>query len=539
MFRGISQLLLLIKRPGSLKWAGEFCVNTHTKNLCRSSSVIKLQKYALREENTLSKKVIEYMRSNPEYATSFTSTCDHIGVTSPLNTFETHQLILRIADSKESKPCEILSLFTQYVSQKQDILQDGYTKRKILLTIKERVFQTLPQMTFDDLRKLALILKYLNFKEDRYLTDVAIAIDNECVKRASMVDLEQCLKFYEILLSLHGSHLHGKKQFNVFQSLFVMHTAKAKPHHLVQILHYIGAARKNRLNKEYIKVFITKLQEIFEQLSFIDAGIALEALFKCNIKLDKSFLLVRKTTKCLQMKVDELEMLSDLESYAFVAMIKVLRAARYHEKALLRSVSNFVVKSDANNFKPQVLAHTLALYANSQVYDPDVFTKLECLMLKHLSEHSHYIRSKDVSRLLWSFSHVGHKLKDNCLETVEKVLAGLLHKGEFDYYPEHLSGSLFSLAVLGHYPRELIEEAFKPHNIEKLQGKKSFAFTPILCEVNRKQNHQLILSVLLYRYLNCCLRLLFSFLQAIKEANNSPDSWDSMKLSRLKLLRYL
>lgn len=473
MLRALSHVILPRKRPGSLKWAGKFNLNTYPENLCRSFSVIKLQR---KEGNTFSDKVLEYMRGSPKYATSVTSLPNQMGLTSSWSTFETNQKLLVIADRKESMPCDILMLFTQYISQEQRLLQDVVSKKELMVKVKERVFQTIPQMTLDDLTKTAVILKHFNFNKRKYLTDIATALEMECSKRASMVDLEKCLKLFDILLFLHGSRLHRKRQFNVFISIFETHTTKVKPCHLVQILYYIALAKKNRLNQEYVQLLITKLQEIFEQLSFIDAGIAVGSIFKCNVKMDKSSLLVKKIAKCLQSTCEKSEILSDMELHAFVAMVKVLRAAKYLDETLLRSVSSFVMKSAPNTFQSEIIAHTLALYANSQVYDPAVLTKFEYLSLQHMSRQSNFIRSKDISRILWSFSHLGHKLNDNFLEMVVKVLVRLLHMGEFDLYPEHLLGALFSLAVLGYYPRELIEEAYKAQNIEKLQGKKVESF---------------------------------------------------------------
>lgn len=471
MLRALNHVILPGKRPRSLKWGGKFSLNTYPENLCRSFAAIKLQNHTLMEGNTLSEKILEYMRGNPEYATSVTSLANQMSLTSSWNTFETSQKLLVIADRKESTPCDILMLFTQYISQEQHMLQDVVSKKELMVKVKERVFQIIPQMTLDDLTKIAVILKNMNFNKSKYLTDIGTVLEMECSRRASVGDLEKCLRLFDILLLLHGDRLHRKRQFDVFMSIFEAHTTKAKPCHLVQILYFIALAKKNRLNQEYVQLLITKLQEIFEQLSFIDAGIALESIFKCNVKMDKSSLLVKKIAKCLQIKCEKSEILSDIELHAFVAMVKVVRAAKYLDETLLRSVSRFVMRSAPNTFQPEIIAHTLALYANSQVYDPAVLTKFEYLTLHHLSRQSNVIRSKDISRILWSFSHLGHKLNDNFLEMVVKVLVRLLHVGEFDLYPEHLSGALFSLAVFGYYPRELIEEAYKSQNIEKLKGK--------------------------------------------------------------------
>ncbi|MPC50422.1 hypothetical protein E2C01_044250 [Portunus trituberculatus] len=70
-------------------------------------------------------------------------------------------------------------------------------------------------------------------------------------------------------------------------------------------------------------------------------------------------------------------------------------------------------------------------------------------------------------------SHVGHKESDGFLDVIENLLTRYVHMGKLEFYPEHLSGLLFSMAVLGHYPKELIKEGFQPQKIEKLKDEQA------------------------------------------------------------------
>ncbi|KAG0709963.1 FAST kinase domain-containing protein 5, mitochondrial [Chionoecetes opilio] len=471
MLSALSRLALRPKNAQLMKCGREAHIYLHTfpKSFCRSSYSLKPQKNVV-EEESLSKKVLKYMRSKPEYAASLISLSDQFDFNSTVNTIGRHQLLLVVAHSLETKPNDILELFAQYASQKHNLTQDIIKRNSLMSIVKEKVFQAISLMTQDELKKFALIVKSLDFETSRYLIDIVAIIGRECGQRASEVDLEQCLQLFDILLLLHDNSIHKKKQFDTFMSLFELHITAAKPHHLVQILHYVGVAKKSKLNREFVQLLSNKLEEIFVDLSFIDAGIAVQGMFKCNVKLNKSSSLIKKTAKYLQLKAEWSEGLSDLESYAFVAMVKVIRAAKYHDKALLSSVSNFIMKSTADTLEPEVIAHVLALYANSHVYDSEIFAKLEYSILMHLTGSLQVIRVKDICRILWSFSHVGHKGSDGFLDIMEKVLLRCARMGELEFYPEHLSGSLFSLAVLEHYPQELIKEAFLPQKIEKLKG---------------------------------------------------------------------
>lgn len=472
MLRALSRVILQPKKAGLVKCSAEihFCLRTFPeKSLCQAFYSVLPQKNAA-EESLFSKKLLEYIRGNPEYAASVKSLPDQPSLCSNVNAFRGHQLHLVIAHSSELKPNYILELFTYYASEKHNIIQDIVSKRSLMSMVKERVFQVIPLMTQNELRKFAVIMRNLKYERSRYLIDIAARIVQECGKRSIEIDLEQCLNFFDIMLILHENNIYRKKQFDIFMSLFEYHTATATPHQLVQILHYISFAKKNRLSREYVHVLIAKLEEVLEHLSFIDGGIALNGIFKCNVKLHKSSPLIKKTAKWLQMTAEQSEILSDLESFAFVAMVKVIRAAKYYDKSLLSSIATFVMKSTVDTLQPEVIAHTLALYANSQEYDLEIFKKLESLVLQHLTNPKQTIRVKDISRILWSFSHVGHKGSDCFLDIIENFL---VRGGKIEFYPEHLSGSLFSMAVLGHYPKQLIKEAFQPQKIEKLKGKEN------------------------------------------------------------------
>lgn len=428
------------------------------------------------EKNTFSQKVVEYMRGNPEYAASFISLPEHFNCSSTVKTFERHQLLLVIAHGSESKPNDILELFTQYTSHKQNITQDLIKRSSLMSLVKEKVHQAIPLMTQNELKNFAILLKNVNYEKSRYLMNIVGRIDEECCQRAAEADLEQCLELFDILLLLHGNNICRREQFDIFMSLFEMHTTAMRPHHLVQLFHYIGVAKKRKLYREYVQCLINKLETTFEHLSFIDAGIAVGGMFRCDIKLDKSSSIIKETAKRLQMKAEQSESLSDLESYAFVAMVKIIRAAKYHDQALLSSMNTFIMKSATDTLQPEMIAHTLALYANSQVYDEEVFTKLECSILNHLTGSLQNVRAKDISRILWSFSHVGHKGSGCFLECIENSLLRFVQKGDLKFTPEHLSGSLYSLAVLGRYPEELIKKAFQPQLIEKLKGEAIFFY---------------------------------------------------------------
>lgn len=434
-----------------------------------------VRQYAIRsrvtpfsEEDTMSFKILEHLRTNNE------CTLGSNRLNAYSNAHAVHQMLLVISHSPVVKTNDILQLFSLYSLSKHSVVQDVISKKPLMMTVKRKVKENISNMTQGELKTLAMTLQKLQFQKIRYLMDIAANIGLECKERAMKADLQQSLELFEILFIMYRNNMYKRKEYDIFMSLFETDIASAQPQHLVKILYYLGLGKKKKLSKDFVDLLVRKLDTHFKDLSFEDAGIAVAGVFKCNVKLEKSSSVIHKTVQHLKTKVEECSHLNDLESYCLVAMMKIIRAAKYKDQELLSSVNTFILRTDAD-LSPQFIAHTLALYASSFVYHPETFIMFENVIIQHLRAPSQTVRIRDLARVLWCFSHVSHKCSTDFFKIVDESLMEFVHSGEIDLQPHFLSDALFSMAILEHYPQELIKEAFKPDKIQRLQGEEKNA----------------------------------------------------------------
>lgn len=424
------------------------------------------------EEETLSYKVLEHIRSNAIYD-AIPRNVEKPKLVS--NAFDdkaaVKQMLLVIAHNPEVKVHDILKLFSLYASSQQYVMQDIIADKSLMKSVLLKVTQSFSLMKPLDIQQLALSLRELHSQKLGYLRAIANNISIHCEKTALESDLAQSLELFDILLILYGNNVYRRDQFDTFMSLFEANINSAQPHDIVQILHYIGLGKNRKLSKEFADKAIRKIEPHFHTLTFADAGIAAAGVFKSGVNLDASSPFVQKTAQHLKSKIKETSsLINDLESYGIVAMIKLLRVAKYEDDDLLSHISEFVLKTDKSNLNPQVVPHVLAFYANSRVYNERIFSKLENVILESLGKPSYPIRIRDFTRLLWCFSYAGHKCSTQLFAEIDKFLMEFVHGSEIRKSPHLLSDSLLSLAICGHYPQDLIKEAFQPEMVKGLKG---------------------------------------------------------------------
>lgn len=420
------------------------------------------------EEDTLSFKILEHMRISDKYATA--NTMEKIEKNSSESSQAIKQMLLVIAHNPDVKTSDVLRLFSLYASSGRFLSQDLISNKSLMSEAKHKILQSFPWMTENELKNLAYLLKELEFEKSGYLQYLVKGVNEECLKRALASDLPESLRLFDILLILHGNAIYRKREYTTFISLFEANLDTAHPHHLVQILHYIGLGKKKKLSKEFIQLIIGKLDKHLDDLTFRDLGIAVAGIFKSNVKLNRTSAFVKKVADCMKCKIKESVLLTDIEIYALVSIIKLIRVARFHDDDLLSTVKLFVMSCDESVLNAQIVPHILAMFSNCNVYDQEIFDKLENQVLKLIRAESHELRMRDLTRVLWCFSHVGHRCNIQTLEVFDEAFMEFIHKGEVARSPYFLSDALFSMAILRHYPEALIKEAFKPEIIQGLKG---------------------------------------------------------------------
>ncbi|XP_066964556.1 uncharacterized protein [Macrobrachium rosenbergii] len=426
-------------------------------------------KTAVSEQETLSYKVLEHIRGNVDYVTSPAQQEKQfpLGSVSDMK-YAIKKALLLIAHNPEVKVSEILQLFSMYASSGQFVMQDIISNKTLMKSVQSKVMSNISLMNVSDMRHLAVSLRELENQKIGYLSAIRGHLANQCKTKAVESELSEVLQLFDVLLILFGNNVYKRKEYETFISLFESFLSIAEPHELVQILHYVGLSKKKSFSKEFIDNIVKKLEPRFSHLSFCDAGICVSGIFKSGVNLDKSSHLVHQTVQHLQNRMKESCALSDLESFAFVSMIKVLRTAKYENDEFFSDLGEYTCKMSEVYLTPQVVPHILALYANSRIYEKELFCKLEQVTLEHLKDHTSNVRVRDISRLLWCFSHTGHGCNPQLFTLIDKYLS-FIHGSQINK-DHHFSDSLLSLVICGHYPEDLIKLAFMPTQITGLRG---------------------------------------------------------------------
>ncbi|KAK7067966.1 hypothetical protein SK128_013906 [Halocaridina rubra] len=422
------------------------------------------------EEETLSYKVLEHMRTHPVYA----GTLKNEEILQSSNVFGDKyvikQLLLVIAHSSEVKVDDVLKLFSVYVSSEHHMTLDVISDKSLMKAVLSKIDQSLSMMKASEIQLLALSLRKLEFKKIGYLSKLAKTIAIHCENMALESDYSNALELFKTILILYGNNIYKTKHYDTFMSIFESNTKNAQPHDLVQILHYIGLGKNKKISMEFVYNVIKHLDPHVNALSFTDIGIAAAGIFKSGVLLDCSSIFTQAIVQQLKSVLQKLHINDELESYGLIAMIKLLRFVRVQDEDLLNLMTDFIQKGDTSLLSPQTVPHILAFYANSRVYHQDVFRRLEKTILKDLRTANSLIRMRDLTRLLWCFSHTGHELNEELKKEIIGHLIKFLHYREVTKSPYLLSDALLSLAVLGHYPKQLIEDMFEQSKVIALKG---------------------------------------------------------------------
>lgn len=456
-------------------------IKSHSRKfakICIPQNYISLryiQSQAFIEEETMTYKIIEHIRSNPKFASQKDIRLVNFDENYLDITHAVQQKLLVIAHSPNVQPDDIFKLFALYTTSKKSIMQDVINEQQLMTSVRMKIRDLLPEMDIKQLASLSMYLKQLRSQSVRYIMNIASDVARECEQRALESPLPLTLELFDILMILYGNNVYRKRPYETFSFIFESYIDSAPPHHLVQISHYIGLGKRKNIDSvkesEMIDNLIDRLENEFESLSFVDAGIAISGLFKINAKFKPENKFLEKVVECLKARAESCEGWTgnSLECYSFVSMLKLLRSSKYHEndkfEVLIPILKNFVLDLDDSALSPQALSHLIAIFSTSNIYDKELFDKLVLIAAEHIKSFSvgqNDMRLKDLSKFLYSMSHTGHTYSKEFLLSCEGALWESVHNGEAAKHPYYLCDALLSMAISGHFNKSLLQEAFNP-----------------------------------------------------------------------------
>ena len=226
---------------------------------------------------------------------------------------------------------------------------------------------------------------------------------------------------------------------------------------IFEIIHllYLISILNNGNYKLLLDKLINKIQVNFDEfknkINSSDLAVLCLSLFRLKYKFRTSFLF-EEISKFVQNDIKS----SKLEQYHVVSLIKFMRQNHHYNQDFIDSIVIYI-KNNYEKFTFLLCAHFLAFFANLSYYQIDTLKLLVDIHASKLLKSSTPIRSKDISRFLWSLAHLNYDLPDEIKPFIITRLNPLL-SDDFKKYPHFLIDSLKSLVIMGIYEKDLFEK---------------------------------------------------------------------------------
>ncbi|XP_054159553.1 uncharacterized protein LOC128957765 [Oppia nitens] len=147
-----------------------------------------------------------------------------------------------------------------------------------------------------------------------------------------------------------------------------------------------------------------------------------------------------------------------------LSIVKYMRLNRFDDSNLIQTIRQYIT-NNWKQFSFTECANYLAFFASLSIYDREMYqliaderaVQLLKITTTTADTKNKEIRSKDLSRFLWSVSWVNHRLNDQLVEYILKHMENLI-SADFQTYPHYLIDSLKSLIILNIYPENILRQ---------------------------------------------------------------------------------
>ncbi|RXG54132.1 hypothetical protein Avbf_14194 [Armadillidium vulgare] len=434
---------------------------------------LKLYSQYVGEEKTWSHNILEYIKSENNV---FRDDCFVNTESEIKNVFDCESAIKQlqsiILHSQESHPEEVIKLFSLYQSYARSKLDQTYRRKESSKLMHLKIQTAILSMSFDQLCHFSTVLKNVLGYNIEFFSQLATFLFEECFTRVeNCQSLSEIIQYFLIGFHLFENSVSRQHVFFDFVSLFHKYIDEASASQLSQIIYFCGLSKKNSLS-EISALASSNLVSKFNEISFIESGIALNGLFRLNFKLDSDagLLIKEKILQKIDMENGSIS-LDNVSAFAFVSLIKYLRLIGYGDEELMNAMKSFIKHLDKNICNPQFVSHVISLFANSNYYDPDVYSNLSDSFFKHLRSSDEVVRIKDISRVIWALSHAQHTCKPEDLELIVDTIYEFSMSGDFITHASHAVDSTLYLATLDVYSEKLLKQVLQPQIEEKFKEK--------------------------------------------------------------------
>lgn len=379
-----------------------------------------------------------FHKCRPEYTSM---TLDLTQRPHPIEWEDAHRLLQKVAVLKGSmKPSNVSQFLVELSGLHPDRISLLMNNQRFIMLLRYSV-ENLRLFTDQQLLDVLLSFVWLDIPSTHTLLGL---YETELCRRAHQMTLHQLLFAADLWRCIRRQVPQFLQQLYDSVSL---HLQQIGIPELVQLLYIIGEGRHypTSLLHPLQRLLMCHLQQLYPE----EVGIVCLGLFKSQASLSES-----AVTQIVNKAHSSVKEMSD---YAMVNVMKYLRFSYLYHRAWMEDMTAEVPRR-APRMGVSGLMH-VALTCSALHYRNDDILIAVAGRIPALAPHC---RSKDSSKLLWSFGTLRFLPVQSPSFYASLTEALRQKKAEFQRYPEHLLTGLLGLAFVSQFPEDLLALALSP-----------------------------------------------------------------------------
>ncbi|GFQ89431.1 uncharacterized protein TNCT_177441 [Trichonephila clavata] len=353
-----------------------------------------------------------------------------------------------------------------FVIKEHDIQLEEHFKH---LTHRENVMK----LSAIEVKDLLFLMANIRIDTSKYAT-ILKHLDEKCAISVERWSLDLAFYVLDAWFIIWGSKVFKKHYYSAITSLWGRRMKKCSKFNLILMLYFIG------LSKNSPPFLMESIEERMEAYApyFSDEewAVACLSFFKTSTQMNSNLLLKRafQALENLILKNDRFNVIS---------ILKCFRLSKYYDERLWEILKRYTL-NESNTFTFVECTNFLATFATQNKYEKELFSCLEARGLQTLQNEINSLsedeyknikthpslksRVKDIARLLWALTSMGHNIKEETVDFLTDTIRQRWKMGEFDKQVHILIDYLQSLSLIGHYPHDILSYVLQASTLKKI-----------------------------------------------------------------------